>query len=78
MRFVMGEMAIIPPILSTRLSMTREIEKSPVGDLAVKNVVKLARNNQQIHFRTSLHNFHQYWVWISNPSENQSLLTSAC
>jgi len=36
MSFVMGEMVIIPPILSTRLSMTREMDKSPVGDLAVK------------------------------------------
>lgn len=83
MRFVMGEIVIIPPILSTRLSMTREMDKGTVGDLAVKQcsfiyMVKLARNNQQIHFRTSVHNFHQYWVWISNPSEYQRFLPSAC
>jgi len=81
MRFVMDEMVIIPAILSTRLSMTREMDKSPVGDLAVKQrsltyMVKLVRNNQQIHFRTSLHNFHQYWVWIPNPSEYQTFLPS--
>jgi len=36
MRFVMGEMVIIPLILSTRLSMKGEMDKSPVADLAVK------------------------------------------
>jgi len=58
------------------------MDKSSVGDLAVKQrsltyMVKLVRNNQQIHFRTSLHNFHQYWVWIPNPSEYQRFLPSA-
>jgi hypothetical protein len=65
MRFVIGKMVTIPATLSTRLSMTLEMDKGPVGDLAVKQrsftyVVKLARNIQQIHFRKSLHNFHQY------------------
>ena len=45
--------------------MTREMDKGPVGDLAVQQrnlnyMVKLARNNQEIHCRTSLHNFHQF------------------
>ena len=83
MRFAMGEMVIIPPIFCTCLSMTREMDKGPVGDLAVQQrnlsyMVKLARNNQEIHCRTSLHNFHQFWVWISMPSEYQRFLPSAC
>jgi hypothetical protein len=65
MRVVMGEMMIIPPILSTHSSMTQEVDKWTVGDLAVKQrslayMVHLAKSNQQIHLRTNVHNFHQY------------------
>jgi len=65
MRFVMGVMVIIPPIFITHSSMTRGMDKGPVGDLAVKQrilmyMMKLARNNQQIHLHMSLHNSHQY------------------
>jgi hypothetical protein len=65
MRVVTGEMVIIPPILSTHSSMAREVDKWTVGDLAVKQrsltyMANLAKNNQQIHLRTTVHNLHQY------------------